>query len=275
MNDVIEQQSELNQKIEWLESQLTDAQRMASLGLLLSTTTHEFNNILMTVINYAKMGLRRRDDATRDKALDKILDAAQRASRITSGILSLSRSHSQSREPTDLGQVVDDVLLLLERELRKHKVRVDKRLQKTPPAMANSVQIQQVLMNLMVNARQAMPSGGVITLKLWHDADSDMNCLMVRDSGHGISREKLPSIFDPFYSTKAGPDATGKGGTGLGLSSCKDIIEEHRGRIRVDSSPGIGTAFIIKLPVAVPTAESIKGSVPTNLSGPVRPRSPE
>ena len=120
--------------------------------------------------------------------------------------------------------------------------------------MANGNQIQQVLMNLLINARQAMPQGGVVLIKLAYDAESQLVELTVRDNGTGMPPDVLRKIFDPFFSTKSGPDASGKGGTGLGLSMCRDIIEAHRGRIRVDSTVGRGTAFNIKLPAAIATA---------------------
>ena len=95
-----------------------------------------------------------------------------------------------------------------------------------------------------------MPSGGRVLIKLAYDAENDMIDLVVRDNGCGIPPDKLPRIFDAFFTTKAGPDASGKGGTGLGLSTCRDIIEAHHGRIRVDSTVGKGTAFTLKLPTA-------------------------
>ncbi len=136
--------------------------------------------------------------------------------------------------------------------MAKYRVRVETNLDRsTPPALANGNQIQQVLMNLLINARQAMPQGGLILITLSYDATAQMVELGVRDSGCGMTPEVLHKIFDPYYSTKAGPDASGKGGTGLGLSMCRDIIEAHRGRIRVESTPGKGTAFTIKLPAAI------------------------
>ena len=114
-----------------------------------------------------------------------------------------------------------------------------------------------MLLNLLINARQAMPSGGRVLIRLEHDAASDMVDLIVRDTGCGIPADKLPRIFDPFFTTKTGPDETGKGGTGLGLSACRKIIEAHHGRIRVESTVGKGTAFTIKLPVAKQPAEAV------------------
>jgi signal transduction histidine kinase len=240
----------LQEQVASLKQQLAQAQKMTALGELVSTTTHEFNNVLTTIINYAKMGLRHTDAPTRQKSFEKILAAGNRAARITQGILGFARNRTSALEPTDMHKLVDDTLLLLEREMVKYRVTVDKQLDSVPPAMANTNQIQQVLLNLLVNARQAMPSGGRLLVALGLDRENAMVELTVRDSGTGMSGEVMRKIFDPFFSTKDGPDASGKGGVGLGLSTCRDIIEAHRGRIRVESSPGRGTAFIVKLPVA-------------------------
>jgi signal transduction histidine kinase len=244
------------QQIALLKQQLAQAQKLTALGELVGTTTHEFNNVLMTILNYAKIGLRHKDTPTRDKALDKILAAANRAAKITNGILSFARNRSAGLEPTDLTRVVSDSMLLLEREMNKYRIRVETQFDPAPAAFANGNQIQQVLLNLLINARQAMPNGGVILIKLSFDAAANMVELVVRDSGCGMAPDVLRRIFDPFFSTKSGPDASGKGGTGLGLSMCRDIIEAHHGRIRVDSTVGKGTAFTIKLP-AVTTAAPV------------------
>jgi len=240
---------QLTQEIEALKQQLVQAQRMAALGELVGTTTHEFNNVLMTIINYAKLGLRHKDEPTRDKALDKILLAAQRAEKITNCVLGLARNRKQEFAPTNLTELIQESLVLLEREMQKYRVAVRCELAQVPPVRAIGNQIQQVLLNLMTNARQAMPSGGELILRLTHDPGSDMVDLTVRDSGSGIPRDQLPKIFDRYFSTKDGPDESGKGGTGVGLSSCKDIVDAHSGRIRVESTVGQGTAFTIRLPV--------------------------
>jgi signal transduction histidine kinase len=236
-----------------LREQLAHAQRLASLGELASTTAHEFNNVLMTILNYAKLGLRHKDDATRDKALDKIFNSAQRAAKITSTILGSARNRTGEFEATDLMQLVEDSLVLLERELQKYRIRLEKQFQEVPSIWAAGNQIQQVLLNLITNARQAMPDGGTLLLKITPDPATGMVELTVRDFGCGIPADKLPRIFEPFFTTKSGPDASGKGGTGLGLSACRTIIEAHHGRIRVESTVGKGTAFIIKLPTRKPS----------------------
>ena len=242
------------QQVELLLEQLRHAQRMTALGELASTTTHEFNNVLTTILNYAKMGLRHRDDATRDKAFDKIMAAAKRAERITNGVLGLARNRGREMEATDLAKIVGETLVLMERELQKYRVQVVEKLDPAPPVMASGNQIQQVLLNLITNARQAMRNGGTLTLGLHHDRVDNVVQLSVRDTGSGIPHDELPRIFDRFYSTKSGPDASGKGGTGVGLALCRDIIDSHRGRIRVESSVGKGTLFTLLLPPAEATS---------------------
>ncbi len=243
------------EQIAALEQQLADAQKMTALGELVSTTTHEFNNVLMTILNYARLGLRHKDEATRDKALQKILDAGQRAAKITSSVLAMARNRSGDLEPTDLAKLIEECLVLLERELSKYRISVELQIGSAPEVLAHGNQIQQVLLNLLINARQAMPNGGRVLINLDHDKSGGTVDLTVRDTGSGIPADKLPRIFDRFYTTKKGPDESGKGGTGLGLATCKSIIDAHHGRIRVESTVGKGTAFIIKLPVAKPPAE--------------------
>jgi signal transduction histidine kinase len=255
-NDGRDGQPTLQQQVAVLKQQLAQAQKLTAIGELVSTTTHEFNNVLMTIINYAKIGLRQTDSASREKAFEKILAAGNRAAKITTGVLGFARNRSSGFEPTDLGRVVDDSLMLLEKEMSKYRIRVEKQIEAVPPAWANGNQIQQVLLNLLINARQAMPKGGLLVVRLSLDAAADTIDLMVRDTGSGIPPETLRKIFDPFFTTKSGPDATGKGGTGLGLAMCRDIIESHHGRIRVDSTPGRGTAFTLKLPTKRPAANS-------------------
>jgi len=255
------------QQIEALKEQLAQAQKLTALGELVSPTTHEFNNILMTIINYAKLGMRHRDNPTREKAFEKILAASNRAARITNSVLGMARNRGADREPTDLARLIDDTLLLLEREMNKYRIRVETQLRPVPEAMVNGNQIQQVLLNLLINARQAMPSGGRLLVKLDHNAEENMVELVVRDYGCGIPADQLPHIFESFYTTKKGPDASGKGGTGLGLSMCRDIIEAHHGRIRVDSAVGRGTAFTLKLPVAAKPA-----AVGPSVAAPVAPQ---
>src|SRR5262245_9449282 len=184
----------IERKLEALEAELRQARRMAALGELVSTTTHEFNNVLTTVINYAKLGLRHKDAATREKAFEKILAAGTRAARITNSILGFARNRSHSFEPTDMVKLVDDSLLLLEREMNKYRITVERSIGAVPAALTNPNQIQQVLLNLLINARQAMPQGGRILVKLALDSESNMVELVVRDNGCGMSPETMRRI---------------------------------------------------------------------------------
>jgi signal transduction histidine kinase len=232
-----------------IRRQVLDAQKAATLGELLGTTTHEFNNALTTILNYAKMGLRHRDEPTRTKALERILSAGTRAAKITASVLGMSRTGSARFEPVGLEMLIEDVLVILEREMTKYRVQVEREFAPVPKVSANPSQLQQVLLNLLVNARQAMPQGGRLIIRLSHDALLGAADLMVRDTGCGMTQEVMRRMFEPHFSTKSGPDETGKGGSGLGLSACREIIEAHRGRIRVESAPGKGTAITIRLPV--------------------------
>jgi signal transduction histidine kinase len=237
------------QMIARLQEQLMQAQKLTAIGELTGTITHEFNNILMTIINYAKLGLRHADDETRTKSFDKILMAANRAAKVTGTILGMARNRKPGFEPTQLKPIIEDALMLLEKEMNKYRISVEKELNDVPEILADGNQIQQVLLNLLINARQAMPNGGKLNIRLDFDPVSKMVTLLVRDNGTGIPQEKLRHIFDSFYTTKTGPDASGKGGTGLGLATCRNIVEAHSGKIRVNSTVGKGTAFTVMFPV--------------------------
>ncbi len=237
-----------------LQREVVELQRTAAIGQLLSTTAHEFNNILMTVMNYAKMALRNPDQAFRDKSLNRILTASQRACQITNSVLGMARNRSDAMEPTQLSDLIHESLILLERELQKYRVQVELQLSATPAVLAHGNQIQQVLLNMLINARQAMPQGGRLIIQLKPDETAQTVDLSIRDFGTGIAPENLPKIFEPRFTTKTGPDQSGKGGSGLGLSTCRQIIQAHGGKIRVESSLGQGTCFTIKLPVHRPAA---------------------
>lgn len=240
---------QLQQQITDLQQKLMQAQKMSSVGALASSITHEFNNILTTVINYAKMGLRHKDAATRDKAFDKILTAGQRAAKITTGMLSYARTQPDRKESTDLVALVQDVLILVEKDLQIHRINLETSFPDRPFAAINANQVQQVVMNLIVNARQAMEVSGRMKITIQTNPNDGMAEIAVQDSGSGIPAEKLAKIFNPFYSTKEA-DSGGQGGTGLGLSMCREVLEAHKGRIRVDSTVGKGTTFTLRFPPA-------------------------
>ena len=242
------QQTKLLQKqIADLQHKLIQAEKMSSVGALASSMTHEFNNILTTIINYAKMGLRHKDNPTRDKAFDKILSSGQRAAKITTGMLSYVRNQTDRKEATDLVALINNVLVLVEKDLQIHRVQLQTDFSDRAWADVNANQVQQVLLNLIINARQAMNGGGRMFVTVQINQEDGMAEIAIRDTGNGIPAEKLRKIFDPFFSTKQA-DAQGQGGTGLGLALCREVIEDHKGRIRVESTVGKGTTFTLRFP---------------------------
>jgi len=233
---------------EILRQQLLQAQRLSSVGALASSVAHEFNNILTTIINYAKLGMRGNLEPAQKQAFEKILKGGQRAAVIVNGMLGFARNRNTLREPTDVVALVEEVLLLTDKDLSKHRIQVDKRFHGRPIAHVVTGQIEQILLNLVINARQAMPHGGRLRIDVRENRATGMAEIRIADSGVGIAPDQLRMIFEPFFTTKQ-PDEHGHGGTGLGLSVCRQIIEQHNGRIRVESVLGKGSTFTVKLPL--------------------------
>jgi len=243
--DVLAPSAEADQ----LRQQLLQAQRLSSMGALASSVAHEFNNILTTIINYAKLGLRQsNDEAARIQALERVLKGSQRAATIVNSMLGYARNTSSQREMTDLVGLVEEVLILTDKDLRKHHIEVETKFDGRPKAPVVPGQIEQILLNLIINARQAMPRGGRLRIEIRDNPRTQMVEVRIADTGVGIPPDQLRLIFEPFFTTKE-PDEHGHGGSGLGLSVCRQIIEQHHGRIRVESLVGKGSTFTVKLPM--------------------------
>jgi signal transduction histidine kinase len=232
---------------EALRQQLLQAQRLSSVGEIASSVAHEFNNILTTIINYAKMGVRGQDAAAQAQAFERILRGGQRAAGIVSTMLGFARNQVNIRENADVCKLVEEALILTEKDLSKHRVQVEKRFHGRPTALVVAGQIEQIIVNLIINARQAMPNGGRLRIEVREQPETETVEIRIADTGVGIQPENLRQIFEPFFTTKS-PDEYGRGGTGLGLSVCRQIIEQHQGRIRVESVIGKGSTFTVKLP---------------------------
>jgi len=237
----------LNAETEALRQQLLQAQRLSSVGELASSIAHEFNNILTTIINSAKLGMRNPNQEEKQQAFERVLKAGQRAAVIAGGMLGFARKSGTHRQHCDIARLVEEVLILTEKDLSKHRVQVETRILSRPRAWAVPGQVEQILVNLVINARQAMPDGGRLRIELRESVGGDTAEVKIADTGVGIPPEQLRMIFEPFFTTKQ-PDEYGRGGTGLGLSVCRQIIEQHHGRIRVESVVGKGSTFIVKLP---------------------------
>src|SRR5262245_46329373 len=162
--------------------QLLQAQRLSSVGTLASSVAHEFNNILTTIINYAKLSLRpEADDASRTQALEKILKGSQRAATIISSMLGFARNNSTQRQMTDLVALLEEVLVLVEKDLSKHRVQLETKYHGRPHAPVVPAQIEQVLLNLIINARQAMPRGGRLKIEVRENLTTQMAEMRVID----------------------------------------------------------------------------------------------
>lgn len=234
---------------DWLREQLLLQNRLAGVGAIASSIAHEFNNILMSLLNHSKLALKPTAKLeTKNQALEKVVQGSQRGANLVGAMLGMSRTSAKKLQQVDLVQLAREVISLCEKDLSKTRVRVETLFSGPVTAMVMPALIEQVLLNLVINARQAMPNGGTVRIGVRVNPDGDVGEIRVADTGVGIPPEKLGHIFEPFYSTKD-PDAEGRGGSGLGLSLCRQIIEAHQGRIRVESTPGKGTVFTLKLPL--------------------------
>ena len=237
-----------------LEEQLQHTEKMASVGLLAAGVAHEVNTPLAGISSYTQLLRGQLDEADpRQQVLEKIEKQSFRAAKIINSLLNFSRSSGTEFERVDVNKALLDVLSLVEHQLDGSRIRVRRELDAgVSPVRGNENRVQQVFFNLILNARDAMPSGGWLTLRT--HADDDTVVVEIGDTGHGIKREHLRRIYDPFFTTKG----IGKG-TGLGLSVSYGIVQELGGAIFVESAPGQGTTFQVALPALAPVELARQG----------------
>lgn len=235
-----------------LEEQLQISEKMASIGLLAAGVAHEVNTPLTGISSFTQMLLEGADPADpRTRLLEKIERQTFRAARIVNGLLALARpgSTSAERAPVDLNLVIADVLSLLEHQLEIHRVKVRRELHEGPAlVLGMEHKLQQVFLNLFLNAKDAMPKGGWLSVAT--RVEDGRVVAEVADTGSGIPPEYLARIYDPFFTTKA----IGQG-TGLGLSITYGIVREHDGSIDCESAVGQGTRFVLSFPAAAASGE--------------------
>src|ERR1700756_2913638 len=231
-----------------LEAQLTQADKLSSIGLLAAGGAHEGNTPLALVSSYTQMlGKQLRSDPQKAALLEKITRQTFRASEIVSNLLNFSRTSGTEFGSVDVNRVVLDTLALLDPQFRTSRISVESEFaDHLPPIQGNTGRLQQVFLNLFLNAKDAMPSGGTLKIATYN---GDGVSVVVSDSGSGIAPELIARIYDPFFTTKTTSDAGQKRGTGLGLSVTYGIIQEHAGKIRVESRPGEGTTFYLDFPL--------------------------
>ena len=248
VRDVTERKKLQDQTRE-LYHQLSQAEKLAALGQTMSGVAHELNNPLATILACAeRLSGRRLDELTR-RDLEAIHNAAERAARIVRNLQTFVRKRHTTRTTVDLNEVVRETLAIRAYEQRAANVVILEALAAgLPPIFADPHQIQQILLNLIINAEQAMLDAhgrGMLILRSWHEPERDAVILEVNDDGPGMPEAMQPKIFDPFFTTKA----VGKG-TGLGLTVAYAIAQEHGGRLTVASREGRGASFFLELPVS-------------------------
>ena len=228
-----------------LEGQLLQAEKLTSIGLLAAGVAHEVNTPLAVISNYAQMLAKQLPASDqRGQLVEKIVKQTFRASEIISSLLNFSRTAAAEFAEVNLNRTLRDTLGLMEPQLRSGRVEVEAELDETLPVVRGDAgKLQQVFLNLLVNARDAMPQGGQLTIRTRHHNSRVQ--VEISDTGVGIPAENLGKIYDPFFTTKA----TGRG-TGLGLAVSYGIIQEHSGSIHCSSRPGQGTSFLIEFPLA-------------------------
>ena len=251
--------------------QLLQAEKMAALGQTISGVAHELNNPLATILSWAERLSQHPtlDDPIR-RGLETILGESERAARIVRNLLTFARKRQTTRAMVDLNQIVRETLALRAYEQRVSNIGVIAALAAGLPQMfADGYQIQQVLLNLVINAEQAMLAAngrGTLVVRTWHDADRESVILEINDDGPGIPDDLQPKIFDPFLTTKE----VGQG-TGLGLTVAYAIVQEHGGRISLESWPQAGASFYVEIPVSggrLPPAPTARNSL-ADETGPV------
>jgi PAS domain S-box-containing protein len=237
-----------------LETQLAQADKLSSIGLLAAGVAHEINTPLAVISSYAQMLSKQLKGDTRlGPVLDKITQQSFRAAEIANGLLNFSRTSTTEFRDTDLNQVIRDTLSLLDHQFKTAQIIVDLQLtEQLPPILGNPGKLQQVFLNLLLNAKEAMPGGGhlrVATQVAMPEGHDHYVAALVADSGSGIEPENLKRIYDPFFTTKTTPKPGDRRGTGLGLSVSYGIIQEHAGKIHVESALGAGTTFQLEFPL--------------------------
>jgi signal transduction histidine kinase len=253
--------STLQSRIDLLQQSLAQQNKLATLGMVTAVIAHEFNNILTPMISYTRFAMSdKADEALRHKALEKALSGSERLANISKSLLGFARGDESAIAP--VLRAIRETLACLARDPSKDGITLNVDVPEDLVAAVNAGHLQQVLMNLVVNARSAMlarghSGGGIKRITICGRTRGKTVEITVSDTGPGIPKEVLPRIFEPFFSTKksgephpADEESMPRGGTGLGLTICQELIQAAGGLIRVTSKEGAGATFTIELPAA-------------------------
>jgi signal transduction histidine kinase len=247
--------AQMQAQLDELRHQLTESQRLATIGTITAVVAHEFNNLLTPIVSYSQYALQSAQAEKPDmdlirKALSKSFQSADKAGKICQSMLGLARGQSVF-ENVLVQRLVDETLLVMARDPSKDGIALRVQVQPDLKVHGDPVQLEQVLLNLLINARHAMLGrGGSLTVKASRGVDAKEVRLQVIDTGPGIPEKLQVKIFEPFFTTKGTAKRGEAKGTGLGLAICKEIVEHHHGRIELESQVGRGTTFTILLPAA-------------------------
>jgi PAS domain S-box-containing protein len=238
---------DITERVE-LEVQLTQADKLSSIGLMAAGVAHEVNTPLAVISSYAQMLAKQlQSDPAKASLLDKITKQTFRASEIVNNLLNFSRTSGTELTEISINKVISDTLALLEHQFKVSHIQVKPELyDHLPTIQGNAGRLQQVFLNLFLNAKDAMAGGGVLQVAT---SNGESVSVRVSDTGSGIAQENIHRIYDPFFTTKTSPAEGQNRGTGLGLSVTYGIIQEHAGNIRVESRPGEGTTFTLDFPM--------------------------
>lgn len=246
LHRILAEQQEENKA---LRAEVTQLEALANVGSISYMIAHEINNLLTPLANYAALAMQNpQDRALAEKVLEKTVQNCERASKIMASMLAVADGQGQEKQDARLSALVEEIFACLCRDFAKDGITVRIHVPEDFIVWVVPVQIQQVLMNLILNARDAMlPGGGVLTIRA--TARADVAQIEVSDTGTGIDPDDLMNIFDSFFTTKRGTNAAGRYcGAGLGLAYCRKIVDAHGGSISVESMPGEGSTFKITLP---------------------------
>lgn len=256
MTSIIEKRRSLHkhltsqlQQNDSLKSQIVQLQALANIGTVTCMIAHEINNMLTPLTSYAELALKNPDDKPlTEKVLQRTVQNCQRASKIMESMLALANGEMQEEQDTPLLALVEEIFTCLCRDFAKDGINVSIQIAADVSVRAVPVQLQQVLMNLILNARDAMlHRGGILTIKAQQNADGTQ--IEVADTGSGIEQADMKKIFEPFFTTKKDNKLSSQHcGAGLGLAFCKKVIDVHKGSITVESEPTKGTIFKMTLP---------------------------
>jgi len=252
VSHAVERLDAQRQQTRLVQERLLQSEKMSSVGQLVSGVAHELNNPLTGITGFAQLLLLRDLDETSRRHVETIYAEAERASKIVSNLLTFARRRKAQKEPASLNTLLERVLELRNYDLRVRNIQTELDLDPAlPETMLDANQVQQVFLNIILNAEQAMRSGqgGAGTLRITTRREAAAVAASFQDSGPGMSEETLRRIFDPFFTTKEAGE-----GTGLGLTISYGIVEEHGGRISTQSRPGHGTTFTVELPLVASSA---------------------